>query len=147
MQTNSTVTEGAEQNSNLNKNQIPAINPNRATSSQINVSISGWPTCVQNSRQKIIFIITDKNDIPVTYFKELAGADDYLAKNENKGYEVKKEACIFYYEDCDLDLQGPFSCEMYLRKNETFVSSGDYKVGKWKCNERNRVQYYDVKLE
>jgi hypothetical protein len=36
---------------------------------------------------------------------------------------------------------------MYLRKNETFVSSGDYKVGKWKCNERNRVQYYDVKLE
>jgi hypothetical protein len=147
MQTNSTVTEGAEQNSNLNKNQIPAINPNRATSSQINVSISGWPTCVQNSRQKIIFIITDKNDIPVTYFKELAGADDYLAKNENKGYEAKKEACIFKFEDCDLDLQGPFSCEMYLRKNGTFISSGDYKVGKWKCSERDRVQYYDIRLE
>ena len=147
IKTNSTGTEGSDQNSNLNKNQIPAINPNRANSSQINVSISGWPTCVQNSRQKIIFIITDKNDIPVTYFKELAGADDYLAKNENKGYEVKKEACIFKFEDCDLDLQGPFSCEMYLRKNGTFISSGDYKVGKWKCSERDRVQYYDAKLE
>ena len=131
----------------LDNEKIPAINPNRANSSQINISISGWPTCVQNSRQKIIFIITDKNDIPVTYFKELAGADDYLAKNENKGYEVKKEACIFYFEDCDLDPQGPFSCEMYLRKNGTFISSGDYKVGKWKCSERDRVQYYDAKLE
>jgi uncharacterized protein (TIGR02145 family) len=146
MQTFSTGTGGSEKNSNINNN-IPAINPNRANSSQINVSISGWPPCVQNSRQKIIFIITDKNEMAVTYFKELADADDYLANNENKGYEVKKEACIFHYEDCDLDLQGPFSCEMYLRKNGTFVSSGDYKVGKWKCNERNRVQYYDVKLE
>jgi uncharacterized protein (TIGR02145 family) len=146
MQTFSKGTVGSEQNSNINNN-IPAINPNRANSSQINVSISGWPTCVQNSRQKIIFIITDKNDIPVTYFKELAGADDYLAKNENKGYEVKKEACIFYFEDCDLDPQGPFSCEMYLRKNGTFISSGDYKVGKWKCSERDRVQYYDIRLE
>ncbi len=126
---------------------IPAINPNRAYNSQINVSISGWPSCVQNSRQKIIFVIVDKNDIPVTYFKELAGADNYLAKNETKGYQVKKEACIFHYEDCDLDLQGPFSCEMYLRKNGTFVSSGDYKVGKWKCNVRDRVQYYDMKLD
>ena len=126
--------------------KIPAINPQPGVS-QIEVSVSGWPSCVQKTRQKIIFVITDINDIPVTYFKELRLAEDYLAMNEKKGYEVKKEACIFYFEDCDLDPQGPFSCEMYLRKNGTFVSSGDYKVGKWRCSERNRVQYYDIKLE
>jgi hypothetical protein len=35
---------------------------------------------------------------------------------------------------------------MYLRKNGTFVSSGDYKIGQWKCSERNRVQYFDLQL-
>jgi hypothetical protein len=94
----------------------------------------------------MIFIITDKKDIPVTYFKDQAGADDFLTKNTEKGYEIKKEACVFYFEDCDLDLQGPFSCEMYLRKNGTFISNGDYKIGQWKCSERDRVQYFDKQL-
>jgi hypothetical protein len=125
---------------------VPAINPQASTGSQITGSVSGWPTCVQKNKQKMIFVIADKKDIPVTYFKDQAGADDFLTKNTDKGYVIKKEACISYYEDCDLDLQGPFSCEMYLRKNGTFVSSGDYKIGQWKCSERNRVQYFDLQL-
>jgi hypothetical protein len=128
-----------------NTSSVPAINP-QASSGGISGSVSGWPVCVQKNKQKMIFVITDKKDIPVTYFKDQAGADDFLTKNTTKGYEIKKEACIWYYEDCDLDLQGPFSCEMYLRKNGTFVSSGDYKIGQWKCSERNRVQYFDLQL-
>lgn len=124
---------------------VPAINP-QASSGRISGSVSGWPTCVQTTQQKNIYIITDKKDIPVTYFKDQAGADDFLTKNTTKGYEIKKEACVFKFEDCDLDLQGPFSCEMYLRKNGTFISNGDYKIGQWKCSERNRVQYFDLQL-
>ena len=130
---------------NGNTSSVPAINP-QASSGRISGSVSGWPTCVQTTQQKNIYIITDKKDIPVTYFKDQAGADDFLTKNTTKGYEIKKEACVFKFEDCDLDLQGPFSCEMYLRKNGTFVSSGDYKIGQWKCSERNRVQYFDLQL-
>ena len=125
---------------------VPAINPQASSGSQITGSISGWPACVQRTQQKNIYIITDKKDIPVTYFKDQAGADDFLTKNTEKGYEIKKEACVFKFEDCDLDLQGPFSCEMYLRKNGTFISNGDYKIGQWKCSERNRVQYFDLQL-
>ena len=128
---------------------VPAINPQASSGSSggsFSGSVSGWPKCVQTTQQKNIFIITDKKDIPVTYFKDQAGADDFLTKNTDKGYEIKKEACVFKFEDCDLDLQGPFSCEMYLRKNGTFISNGDYKIGQWKCSERNRVQYFDLQL-
>jgi hypothetical protein len=129
---------------------VPAINPQASsgssTGSQFTGSISGWPKCVITGRQMKIFIITDKTDKPVTYFKDQAGADDFLSKNQNGGYEIKKEICIFYWEDCELEPSGPFSCEMYLRKNGTFVSNGDFKIGQWKCNERNRVQYFDKQL-
>jgi hypothetical protein len=141
---------GVSASAGSGSSSVPAINPQASsgssTGSQITGSISGWPTCVQRTQQKNIYIITDKKDIPVTYFKDQAGADDFLAKNNTKGYEIKKEACVFKFEDCDLDLQGPFSCEMYLRKNGTFISNGDYKIGQWKCSERNRVQYFDLQL-
>ena len=127
----------------------PAINPSAGgsqSSGSFSGSISGWPKCVITGKQTKIFIITDKIDTPVTFFKDQAGADDFLTKNESKGYEIKKETCIFYWEDCELEPSGPFSCEMYLRKNGTFVSNGDFKIGQWKCNERNRVQYFDKQL-
>jgi hypothetical protein len=128
---------------------VPAINPQASSGSSngsFSGSISGWPKCVITGKQAKIFVITDKKDIPVTYFKDQAGADDFLTKNQNSGYEIKKETCIFYWEDCELEPSGPFSCEMYLRKNGTFVSNGDFKIGQWKCNERNRVQYFDKQL-